>query len=208
MLKQYLDETKVELGIDEAGRGCLFGPVCVAAVIWPKLDPLNNGNPPPEIKDSKKVSEKKRLILKDYIEQNAIAWSVQFLSHEEIDKTNILKATMMGMHRCIDDIRKQMKLDTILVDGNHFQAYTDENLDCIDHECVIGGDDKYKSIAAASILAKTHRDNYILELSKTNENLEKYGIPKNKGYGTKQHMDALKQLGPIEGHRRSFKPCH
>ena len=162
MLKQYLDETKVELGIDEAGRGCLFGPVCVAAVIWPKLDPLNNGNPPPEIKDSKKVSEKKRLILKDYIEQNAIAWSVQFLSHEEIDKTNILKATMMGMHRCIDDIRKQMKLDTILVDGNHFQAYTDENLDCIDHECVIGGDDKYKSIAAASILAKTHRDNYIL----------------------------------------------
>ena len=208
MLKQYLDETKVELGIDEAGRGCLFGPVCVAAVIWPKLDPLNNGNPPPEIKDSKKVSEKKRLILKDYIEQNAIAWSVQFLSHEEIDKTNILKATMMGMHRCIDDIRKQMKLDTILVDGNHFQAYTDENLDCIDHECVIGGDDKYKSIAAASILAKTHRDNYILELSKTNENLEKYGIPKNKGYGTKQHMNALKQLGPIEGHRRSFKPCH
>ena len=150
----------------------------------------------------------KRLILKDYIEQNAIAWSVQFLSHEEIDKTNILKATMMGMHRCIDDIRKQMTIDTILVDGNHFQAYTDENLDCIDHECVIGGDDKYKSIAAASILAKTHRDNYILELSKTNENLEKYGIPKNKGYGTKQHMDALKQLGPIEGHRRSFKPCH
>lgn len=208
MLKQYLDETKVELGIDEAGRGCLFGPVCVASVIWPKQDPLFNDKEPPEIKDSKKVSEKKRLILKDYIEQNAIAWSVQFLSHEEIDKTNILKATMMGMHRCIDDIRKQMTIDTILVDGNHFQAYTDENLDCIDHECVIGGDDKYKSIAAASILAKTHRDNYILELSKTNENLEKYGIPKNKGYGTKQHMDALKQLGPIEGHRRSFKPCH
>ena len=208
MLKQYLDETKVELGIDEAGRGCLFGPVCVASVIWPKQDPLFNDKEPPEIKDSKKVSEKKRLILKDYIEQNAIAWSVQFLSHEEIDKTNILKATMMGMHRCIDDIRKQMTIDTILVDGNHFQAYTDENLDCIDHECVIGGDDKYKSIAAASILAKTHRDNYILELSKTNENLEKYGIPKNKGYGTKQHMDALKQLGPIKGHRRSFKPCH
>ena len=207
MLKQYLDETKVELGIDEAGRGCLFGPVCVAAVIWPKQDPLFNDKEPPVIKDSKKVSEKKRLILKDYIEQNAIAWSVQFLSHEEIDKTNILKATMMGMHRCIDDIRKQVTIDTILVDGNHFQAYTDENLDCIDHECVIGGDDKYKSIAAASILAKTHRDNYILELSKTNENLEKYGIPKNKGYGTKQHMDALKQLGPIEGHRRSFKPC-
>ena len=208
MLKQYLDETKTEVGIDEAGRGCLFGPVCVAAVIWPKQDPLYNDKEPPEIKDSKKVSEKKRLILKDYIEQNAIAWSVQFLSHEEIDKTNILKATMIGMHRCVDDIRKQATVQTILVDGNHFQAYTDENLDCIDHECVIGGDDTYKSIAAASILAKTHRDNYILELSKTNENLEKYGIPKNKGYGTKQHMDALKQLGPIQGHRRSFKPCY
>ena len=207
MLKQYLDETKIEVGIDEAGRGCLFGPVCVAAVIWPKQDPLYKDKEPPEIKDSKKVSEKKRLILKDYIEQNAIAWSVQFLSHEEIDKTNILKATMIGMHRCVDDIRKQAKIQTILVDGNHFQAYTDENLDCIDHECVIGGDDTYKSIAAASILAKTHRDNYILELSKTNENLEKYGIPKNKGYGTKQHMDALKQLGPIQGHRLSFKPC-
>ena len=207
MLKQYLDETKVELGIDEAGRGCLFGPVCVAAVIWPKLDPLNNGNPPPEIKDSKKVSEKKRLILKDYIEQNAIAWSVQFLSHEEIDKTNILKATMMGMHRCIDDIRKQMKIDTILVDGNHFQAYTDENLDCMDHVCVVNGDNTYKSIAAASILAKTHRDNYILELSKDNPELEKYGIPKNKGYGTKVHMDALKEYGSTNGHRMSFKPC-
>ena len=207
MLKQYLDETKIELGIDEAGRGCLFGPVCVASVIWPKQDPLYLEKEPPEIKDSKKVSEKKRLILKDYIEQNAIAWSVQFLSHEEIDKTNILKATMIGMHRCIDDIRKQINIDTILVDGNHFQVYTDENLDCIDHECVIGGDDKYKSIAAASILAKTHRDNYILELSKSNDQLENYGIPKNKGYGTKQHMDALKKLGPIEGHRRSFKPC-
>lgn len=207
MLKQYLDETKIEVGIDEAGRGCLFGPVCVAAVIWPKQDPLYLEKEPPEIKDSKKVSEKKRLILKDYIEQNAIAWSVQFLSHEEIDKTNILKATMIGMHRCVDDIRKQTVIQTILVDGNHFQAYTDENLDCIDHECVIGGDDTYKSIAAASILAKTHRDNYILELSKTNENLEKYGIPKNKGYGTKQHMDSLKQFGTIEGHRLSFKPC-
>ena len=207
MLKQYLDESKLELGIDEAGRGCLFGPVCVAAVIWPKQDPLYLDKEPPEIKDSKKVSEKKRLVLKDYIETHAIAYSVQFLTHEEIDSMNILQATMVGMHRCIDDIRKQQNIDTILVDGNHFKAYTDENLDCIDHECVIGGDDKYKSIAAASILAKTHRDNYIIELSKQNSELELYGIPKNKGYGTKQHMDALRELGPIEGHRRSFKPC-
>ena len=138
MLKQYLDETKVEVGIDEAGRGCLFGPVCVAAVIWPHEDP----EPCLEIKDSKKVSEKKRNLLKDYIEQNAIAWSVQFVSHEEIDQLNILQATMKGMHRCVDEIRQQLEIDTILVDGNSFPMYTDENLDYVNHECIIGGDEK------------------------------------------------------------------
>ena len=204
MLKQYLDGTKIEVGIDEAGRGCLFGPVTVAAVIWPQEDP----DPTLEIKDSKKVGEKKRLILKDYIENNAIAWSVQFISHEEIDKLNILQATMKGMHKCIDEIREQLEIDTILVDGNSFKMYTDENLDCMDHVCVVNGDNTYKSIAAASILAKTHRDNYILELSKDNPELEKYGIPKNKGYGTKVHMDALKEYGSTNGHRMSFKPCH
>jgi len=203
MLKQYLDETKIEVGIDEAGRGCLFGPVCVAAVIWPHEDP----NPELEIKDSKKVSEKKRNLLKDYIEQNAIAWSVQFVSHEEIDQLNILQATMKGMHRCVDEIRQQLEIDTILVDGNSFPMYTDENLDYVNHECIIGGDDKYKSIAAASILAKTHRDTYISELCKENTKLESYAIQKNKGYGTKIHMDALKQYGPVYGHRLSFKPC-
>jgi len=204
MLKQYLDGTKIEVGIDEAGRGCLFGPVTVAAVIWPQEDP----DPTLEIKDSKKVGEKKRLILKDYIENNAIAWSVQFISHEEIDKLNILQATMKGMHKCIDEIREQLEIDTILVDGNSFKMYTDENLDCMDHVCVVNGDNTYKSIAAASILAKTHRDNYILELSKDNPELEKYGISKNKGYGTKIHMDALKEYGSTKGHRMSFKPCH
>jgi len=208
MLKQYLDETKVEVGIDEAGRGCLFGPVCVGAVIWPQEDPLHKGGKPPEIKDSKKVSEKKRLLLKGYIEEHAIAWSVQFISHEEIDQTNILKATMKGMHQCIDDIRTQVKIDTILVDGNHFKIYTDEDLECIDHECVVGGDNTYKSIAAASILAKTHRDNYIYELVKNRPELEKYGFKTNKGYGTKVHMDSLKEYGSVDGHRMSFKPCY
>ena len=207
MLNQYLDETKIEVGIDEAGRGCLFGPVCVGAVVWPNQDPLFNGKEPPIIKDSKKVSEKKRNILREYIEENAIAWSVQFISHEEIDQTNILKATMKGMHRCIDDIRQNCSIDTILVDGNHFKIYTDEDLNYIDHKCVISGDNTYKSIAAASILAKTHRDNYIYELVKDQPDLEKYGLHKHKGYGTKIHMDALKEYGPIEGHRRSFKPC-
>ena len=204
MLKQYLDESKIEVGIDEAGRGCLFGPVCVAAVIWPHEDP----EPCLEIKDSKKVSEKKRYLLKDYIEQNALAYSVQFVSHEEIDQTNILQATMKGMHLCIDDVRKNHTIDTLLIDGNHFKIYTDENLECIDHECVISGDNTYKSIAAASILAKTYRDNYMYQLVKDRPELESYALHKNKGYGTKIHMDALKQYGPVEGHRRSFKPCH
>jgi len=208
MLKQYLHEIKIEVGIDEAGRGCLFGPVCVGAVIWPKEDPLHKGDTPPEIKDSKKVSEKKRLILKDYIETHALAWSVQFISHEDIDKTNILKATMKGMHQCVDEIRKQIEIDTILVDGDKFTNYFNEDFDYINHECVVGGDNTYKSIAAASILAKTHRDNYIYELVEGNLELEKYGFKTNKGYGTKIHMDALKEHGSIEGHRKSFKPCH
>jgi len=204
MLKQYLDETKIEVGIDEAGRGCLFGPVCVGAVVWPHEDP----EPCLEIKDSKKVSEKKRLLLKDYIEEHAIAWSVQFISHEEIDKINILKATMKGMHKCVDDIRKQLEIDTILVDGDTFNAYTDENLDYINHECIIKGDNTYKSIAAASILAKTHRDKYIYDLVKDKPELEKYALHKNKGYGTLIHMKSLREYGPCNGHRRSFKPCY
>jgi ribonuclease HII len=204
MLQQYVDEAKVEVGLDEAGRGCLFGPVCVGAVIWPNVDP----EPSVVIKDSKKLSETKRLLLKDYIEKHAIAWSVQFISHEEIDNTNILKATMKGMHKCIDDIRTRVAIDTILVDGNHFKLYTDENLEYIDHECIVGGDNTYKSIAAASILAKTHRDNYIYELVKDRPELDKYHLRKNKGYGTKAHMDALKEHSPTEGHRRSFKPCY
>ena len=203
MLRQYYDETKVEVGIDEAGRGCLFGPVCVAAVVWPATDP----EPALEIKDSKKVSEKKRYLLRDYIVKHALAYSVQFISHEEIDSINILKATMKGMHQCVDDIRKQITIDTILVDGDKFTAYTDENLDYINHECIVGGDNLYKSIAAASILAKTHRDEYILQITQENPELLKYNLDKNKGYGTKAHMDALREHGPSTGHRLSFKPC-
>ena len=208
MLKQYLDESKIEVGLDEAGRGCLFGPVCVGAVVWPHEDPLHNCMPSPEIKDSKKVSEKKRLILKDYIEEHAIAWSVQFISHEEIDKTNILKATMKGMHKCIDDIRQQLEIDTILVDGDTFTTYLDDDFDYVNHECIIKGDNTYKSIAAASILAKTHRDNYIYDLVKQQPELNQYGLQKYKGYGTRIHMNKLKELGPVNGHRRSFKPCY
>jgi ribonuclease HII len=203
MLKQYLDGAKIEVGIDEAGRGCLFGPVTVAAVVWLHEDP----DPTLEIKDSKKVGEKKRLILKDYIETNAIAWSVQFISPEEIDELNILQATMKGMHKCIDEIRSQLEIDTILVDGNSFNIYTDENLDYLNHECVINGDNTYKSIAAASILAKTYRDEYIINLVKEYPELSMYAIQNNKGYGTKAHMDSIKENGITEWHRKTFKPC-
>ena len=203
MLKQYYEPNKLEIGLDEAGRGCLFGPVCVAGVVWTDEDPI----PLLEIKDSKKCSEKKRNILRKYIEDNAIAWSVHFIHHDEIDSLNILKATIKGMHRCIDTIRSQLEIDTILVDGNSFTTYTDEDFNYINHKCIINGDNTYKSIAAASILAKTHRDEYMYQLIDENPLLKKYGLHTNKGYGTEYHMKSIKQYGTTKGHRLSFKPC-
>ena len=205
MLKQYFKENNVEVGIDEAGRGCLFGPVCIAAVVWLDEDP----NPEIVLKDSKKCTEKYRKKCYDYIIENCKAYSIQFVSHEEIDKKNILKCTIDGMHSCLDEITKEIKPGLLLVDGNHFKQYYDKNSqEFLEHKCVIKGDDTYKSIAAASILAKVSRDNYIVDLVNKNSYLEKYGIKKNKGYGTKVHMDAIKEYGVIEGHRRSFKPCY
>ena len=205
MLKQFHEKDKIEIGIDEAGRGCLFGPVFVAAVIWLDKDP--NETKEYILKDSKKCSEKKRILLREYIEQNAKAFSVVRISEEEIDKTDILKATMKGMHQCVDEIRSQLEIDTILVDGNHFDIYTDKDMNPIDHECIINGDNTYKSIAAASILAKTHRDEYILNLVKENPQLSMYAIQNNKGYGTKDHMNAIRENGITQWHRKTFKPC-
>lgn len=203
MLKQFYEKDKIEIGIDEAGRGCLLGPVCVAAVILPSLE----DNPPPfEIKDSKKVTEKRRKILREYIEENALAYSIQLISESEIDKINILQATVKGMHLCVTDILKKMEIDTILVDGNYFKIYNHpETGEPINHVCVKGGDNEYLNIAAASILAKDFRDEYMINLVKENECLEKYGIIKNKGYGTKVHMEAIKENGLTEWHRKSFK---
>ena len=203
MLKQFYEKDKIEVGIDEAGRGCLLGPVCVAAVILPNLE----DNPPPfEIKDSKKVTEKRRKILRKYIEENALAYSIQLISESEIDKINILQATVKGMHLCVTDILKQMEIDTILVDGNYFKIYNHpETGEPMDHVCVKGGDNEYLNIAAASILAKDFRDEYMINLVKDNECLEKYGIIKNKGYGTKVHMEAIKKNGLTEWHRKSYK---
>ena len=203
MLKQFYEKDKIEVGIDEAGRGCLLGPVCVAAVI---LNNISDNPPPFEIKDSKKVSEKKRKVLRKYIEENSVAYSIQLIHESEIDKINILQATVKGMHLCVTEILKQIEIDTILVDGNYFNIYNHpETGEPIDHVCVKGGDNEYLNIAAASILAKDFRDEYMINLTQENECLEKYKIEKNKGYGTKDHMKAIKENGLTQWHRKSFK---
>ena len=203
MLKQFYETDKIEVGLDEAGRGCLFGPVCVAGVIWLDEDP----NPELEIRDSKKVSEKKRTLLKDYIKDNSIAYSIVLVDHDDIDKYNILQATLRGMHQCLDNITDIINIDTILVDGNHFDFYSDQNDNYINHICVVDGDNTYKSIAAASILAKTYRDEWIDKLVDENPELEKYDLRNNKGYGTKRHLDAIKEYGVTKWHRKSFGIC-
>ena len=207
MLEQFYEQNKIEVGIDEAGRGCLFGPVCVGAVIWLDEDPIKDDKNY-EIKDSKKVSEKKRTLLIDYIKDNCIAYNIQLIHHNDIDKYNILQATLRGMRLCLDNITDIINIDTILVDGNHFDFYSDKNDNYIDHVCVIDGDNIYKSIAAASILAKTYRDEWIYKLVDENPELEKYDLRNNKGYGTKRHLDAIKEYGITKWHRKSFGICN
>lgn len=204
ILKQYKNKGDIEVGLDEAGRGCLFGPVCIAGVIWPKVDP----DPDIVIKDSKKCSEKHRNKCFEYIKEFSIDYSIKVIDNEKIDEENILKCSLDGMHLCLDDLTNDNNIDTILVDGNHFHPYYSQSKDdFINHDCVIKGDNTYKSIAAASILAKTYRDNYILKLVEEYPELKKYGIEKNKGYGTKQHMEAIEEYGITKWHRKSFAPC-
>jgi len=202
-MDQYYEKDKLELGIDEAGRGCLFGPVSVAGVIWLDEEP----DPSIEIKDSKKLSLKKRLLAYDYILENSIANNSVLIHNEDIDKDNILKSTLKGMHKCVDNILDYISIDTILVDGNQFKLYMDKNGECVNHQCVINGDNIYKSIAAASILAKVNRDNYILNLCEEYPELKKYDIHNNKGYGTKKHLDAIKEYGITKWHRKTFGIC-
>ena len=204
-MQQYYEKNKLEIGLDEAGRGSLLGPVFTAGVI---LYDIKSNSPPYPIKDSKKCSEKVREELRKYIEQNSIAFSVEKIDSDRIDKVNILNATMECMEKCVDNITSVISVDRLLVDGNTFPTYMDKfTFDFIPHVCIPGGDDKYLNIAAASILAKEYRDEYILKLCETNNNLDKYDIKNNKGYGTKLHMEALKEFGPTEFHRKSFKPC-
>ena len=211
MLKKYFSKENDlndlnEVGIDEVGRGCLFGPVCVAAV---SLDFINLVDDPllSEIKDSKKLSAKKKDKLYDFIIKNS-KYSVQFIDHEIIDKINILQATLKCMHLSLDDIDDKINIDLILVDGNHFPPYFSSKQDkFLKHECIINGDNEYLNIAAASILAKVTRDRYIVELCEKNPDLNKYDLQNNKGYGTKNHLLGIKEFGIVEGHRKSFKPC-
>lgn len=189
MLKQFFSNKEtIECGCDEAGRGCLAGPVVAAAVILPQdfSHPLLN--------DSKKLSDKQRRFLRPIIEQNAIAYCVGFVSNQEIDKINILQASFLAMNRAIEGLKQKPEL--LLIDGNRFNNKTD-----IAFQCIVKGDSLYQSIAAASILAKTYRDDYMLNLHKE---FPKYHWDKNMGYPTKQHRQAIIENGISPFHRKSF----
>ena len=180
---------KIEAGTDEAGRGCLAGPVSAAAVIFSE----NYSNP--DLNDSKKLSEKKRNELRKIIEKEALAYSVAHVDNHEIDKINILNASILAMHRAI----KQLKIvpEFILVDGNRFSKYGN-----LEHKCLISGDSKFQNVAAASILAKTYRDELMTKLGKK---YPQYNWNKNKGYPTKFHKNSIKLYGPSIYHRKSFR---
>lgn len=189
MLQTYYQDELVEAGCDEAGRGCLAGPVFAAAVIVPKdfYHPLLN--------DSKQVSEEQRYQLRPYIEQHAIAFAVADLCNKQIDKINILKASFKSMHLAIKQLTPQPQL--LLIDGNRFIPFKK-----IPHKCVVQGDAIYASIAAASILAKTYRDDYMKAL---HSKFPQYNWAQNKGYATKEHQAALDKYGSCKYHRKSFR---
>ena len=187
-LKSYHTEGVIECGVDEVGRGCTAGPVVTAAVILPKDFDHDI------VKDSKKLSEKKRKVAYDLIKEHALAYSIDFVGPDYVDNHNILQATMHGMHKSINNLL--IKPEHLLVDGNYFNQYQD-----IPHTCVIKGDNSYYSIAAASILAKVTRDEYMKE--KHNE-YPQYEWSSNKGYGTKKHMEMIKECGITPHHRKTF----
>jgi ribonuclease HII len=189
LLKNYLQENRLEAGCDEAGRGCLAGPVCAAAVIMPP------GFYHPLLNDSKKMPLNDRNLLRSTIEKNAVDYAVVFLDNTKIDEINILRASLLAMHQALD--RLKTIPDHILVDGNRFFPYRD-----IAHTCVVKGDGKYVSIAAASVLAKTYRDEY---MKKLHDEFSMYGWDHNKGYPTRLHREAIVRYGISPYHRRSFQ---
>lgn len=223
--KYFTSDTNIiEIGVDEVGRGPLFGRVYVSAVILPKDDSFDHS----KMKDSKKFHSKKKIEeASEYIKKNALAWAVCYEDEKVVDEINILQATQRAMHKCIAEILKEKMLfdgDStttdntnkkiqLIIDGNYFNPFMQYNqkrkiLEQVPHVCVEGGDNKYSPIAAASILAKVARDTYIDELCQQNPTLvEHYSIDSNKGYGAKKHLDGIKEHGITIWHRRSFGIC-
>ena len=196
------NHTVIEVGVDEVGRGCLGGRVYAAAVVWPRIYVPESEK---WVKDSKRLSEKKRNHAETFIKNHAIAYHVAWVSESDVDSKNILQASLYAMRLAIDGL--SVIPDQILVDGTHFTPYLTKKLDFCSHLCVPKGDSCYYSIAAASILAKVARDSYIQELVTLHPILERYGWRKNKSYGTKQHIQAIREFGITPWHRKSFKPC-
>ncbi len=188
-LAPFLHPDLIEAGCDEAGRGCLSGPVFAAAVILPK-DFVHS-----QLNDSKKINEKTRYLLREVIEREALAYAVGFCTAQEIDKINILHASIEAMHRAVKKLK--VRPEMILVDGNRFNPFPD-----IDHECIVKGDSKFLSIAAASILAKTYRDDF---MQKIHLQYPHYAWNQNKGYPTLAHRKAIEVYGSCEYHRQSFR---
>lgn len=189
MFSQYQDK-EIEAGLDEAGRGALAGPVVAAAVILPP------GYYNEHINDSKQLTPAQRNIARGIILKDCLCWAVAEISNTEIDRINVLNATFKAMHKCVEQLK--IKPGFLLIDGNRFKRYKN-----LPHKCIVSGDAKYFSIAAASILAKTHRDELMKKFS---EKFSGYGWEKNKGYGTQFHLNQLHKLGACSLHRMSFKP--
>ena len=193
LLSKYY-EGKIEAGCDEAGRGCLAGSVYAAAVILP------DGYQNELLNDSKQLTEKRRYQLRDMIERDAVAWAVGIVTPEEIDKINILNASILAMHRALDQLK--VRPEVIIVDGNRFKPYKDPSSNqSLPHTTIVKGDGKYLAIAAASILAKTYRDDYMNQLA---EEHPQYDWRSNKGYPTKKHREAIRQYGTTPYHRMSY----
>ena len=204
------DPKRVEIGVDEVGRGPMFGRVYSAAVILPKEGNFEYKN----MKDSKRFHSKRKMKeISNYIKENCVAYSIAYMEHSIIDKFNIRTATHMAMEKAIREVMNPNKNNLVLVDGKDFKIITymdseEENLKELQTICVIGGDNRYCSIAAASILAKVARDEYIEELCQENPDLiEKYDLLNNKGYGTAKHMEGIKKYGISDWHRSSFGVC-
>lgn len=209
----YNPENKYEIGVDEAGRGPLFGRLYVAAVIVPEGG-FNN----PGIKDSKKIKSKKKMIeLSEYIKKEAKCWSICYLDHDVIDKINIRQAVFQSMHDCIRECMKDIDVffekTLLLIDGNDFKPFsvfdqTTNRLMTIPYETIEGGDNKYQAIAAASILAKCARDQYIEDLCQEYPELSRrYNLDKNMGYGTRAHLDGILEYGITQWHRTTYGRC-